>query len=150
MRILKAVTMLCEDLQKSPALRIVFSFKDGTCMLVGKSSGAELNSCPVRAFPDAETPEVIEVEGIPCDQAGTPLADAKKAQRFLLAELIAGFDLLEADPKTLARVRQALLGQGDSPALGQTAPRQSEPAKSAAHSHAQHHLRMREDGPSVT
>jgi hypothetical protein len=150
MRILEAVTLLCEDLQKSPALRIVFSFKDGTWMLVGKSSSAESDMPPVRAYPDDRTPEVIEVEGIPCDQAGAPLSDAKKVQRFLPAELIAGFNLLEADPKTLARVRQVLSRESDSPAMRRPAPHPSEPAKGEAPSHAQHHLRMAEDGPSKT
>jgi hypothetical protein len=147
MRILEAVAMLCGELQKSPALRIVFSFKDGTWMLVGKSSGAELDISPVCAYPGKGTPEVVEVEGIPCDQVGTPLPDAKKVQRFVLAELIAGFDLLEADPKTLARVREALSGQRDSSAVARPAPHQSEPAKGEAH--AQRHLRMAEDGPAA-
>jgi hypothetical protein len=68
--------------------------------------------CPVHVFPEAGAPEVIEVEGIPCDPVGSPLPDAKKVQRFLLAEMICGFDLLEADPKTLARVRETLSGAG--------------------------------------
>jgi hypothetical protein len=111
MRILEAAVLLCEELQKSPALRIVFSFKDRTWLLVGKSSGAASDMCPVRVFPAKGKPEVVEVEGISCDQAGNPLPDAKKVQRFLLAELMTGFDLIEADPKTPARVRQALMAK---------------------------------------
>ena len=108
MRILEAATLLCQEMQKLPALRIVFSFKDGTRLLVGKSSGAASDMPRVHVFPEEGVPELVEVEGIPCDQEGSPLPNGKKVQRFLLAEQMVGFDLLEADATTLARVRQRL------------------------------------------
>jgi hypothetical protein len=140
---------LSEELQAFPALRIVFSFKDGTRMLVGKSSGAESDLCALRAHPNAASPEVIELEGFACDQAGSLLPDAKKMQRFFPAELIAGFDLIEAHPKTLARVRQTLSGGGEhSPAAQRPAQREPAPSKGGAQSSELSHLRMAEDGPA--
>ncbi|MGD1002205.1 MAG: hypothetical protein ABSA67_16075 [Candidatus Brocadiia bacterium] len=149
MRIFDAAAMLSEELHAFPTLRIVFSFKDGTRMLVGKSSGTESDPCALRAHPNAASPEVIEVEGFACDQAGNLLPDAKKMQRFFPADLIAGFDLIEAHPKTLARVRQALFGQGEHSSAAQPpARREPAPAKAGAPSPEQSHLRMAEDGPS--
>ncbi|MGO8703868.1 MAG: hypothetical protein ACLQVA_08620 [Candidatus Brocadiia bacterium] len=145
MRIIAAAAMLSEELQAFPALRIIFSFKDGTRMLVGKASGTQADPGALRAHPNAASPEVIEVEGFACDQAGSLLPDAKKMQRFFPVELVAGFDLIEAHPKTLARVREALAGAGEhSPA----ARREPAPAKVGAPSPEQPQLRMAEDGRS--
>jgi len=145
MNLLEAAVVLCEELKKSPALRIVFSFRDGTSMLVGKSAGVELDKCPVRAYPSVDAPEVIELEGIPCDQAGNPLLDAKKAQRFMLAELLTGFDLLEADPVSLARVQKALGGQCADRAAARP-PAAHEPAAEKSVSHEPFHMLETEAG----
>ena len=151
MRIFDVAVLLSEELQTSPALRIVFLFKDGTRMLVGKSSGAESDLHALRAYPGDAAQELVELEGLACDQAGNLVPDAKKVQRFVPADLIAGFDLIEADPKTLNRVRQAFAGEGRRAA---PAPRPAQPdpveTKGAMNSPAPEHLRLAEDGKSQT
>ena len=134
MKLLEAAMALCDQLPESPALRIVFSFRDGTWVLVGKAAGMEMARRPVCVYPEEGTPEVVGIEGIPCDQAGNPLSDAKKVQRFMLADLLTGFALLEADPTALDRVQEVLTGQAQTPpAARRPGRREPDREKPAAH-----------------